>query len=60
MELVQKGNQFMKGKSEAFAGFREALAEGMVKAWPEMKADVEGVLQDRNVEHGPRVNGTNA
>ncbi|KAL8969303.1 MAG: hypothetical protein Q9183_002061 [Haloplaca sp. 2 TL-2023] len=59
VELVQKGNQFMKGKSEAFAGFRDALAEEMVKAWPEMKTGVEKVLQGRNVEHGPKVNGTN-
>ncbi|KAL8676635.1 MAG: hypothetical protein Q9186_006862 [Xanthomendoza sp. 1 TL-2023] len=46
VELVQKSNQYLKGKSEAFADFRDALAEEMVKAWPEMQTDVNNILQD--------------
>lgn len=48
----------MKGKSEAFAGFRDALAEEMVKAWPEMKADVDKVLQGNGPDTAPKINGT--
>ncbi|KAL8948064.1 MAG: hypothetical protein Q9222_005717 [Ikaeria aurantiellina] len=50
VELVQKGNQYLKGKSEAFTGFRDALADEMVKAWPEMKIDVDKVLQGQSTE----------
>ncbi|KAL8831549.1 MAG: hypothetical protein Q9170_005249 [Blastenia crenularia] len=46
VELVQKNNQYLKGKSEALSGFRDALVDEMVKAWPEMKKDVEDVLQE--------------
>ena len=35
----------MKGKSEAFAGFRDILAEEMVKGIPSCKEDVERVLE---------------
>lgn len=58
VEVVQKSNQYMKGKSEAFAGFRDALAEEIVKAWPEMKADVDQVLHDACTDTAPRTNGT--
>lgn len=44
MEAVQRSNQYLKGKSEAFAGFRDVLAEEMIKAIPECKGDVEKVL----------------
>ena len=47
VELVQKQNQYMKGKSEAFASFRDILAEEMVKSMPEMKGDVAKVLEGR-------------
>ena len=50
MELVQKGNQYLKGKSEAFAGFRNVLAEEIVKSMPEMKDDVKKVLERRDGE----------
>ncbi|KAL8810400.1 MAG: hypothetical protein Q9223_002468 [Gallowayella weberi] len=50
VELVQKSNQYLKGKSEAFADFSSALAEEMVRAWPEMKTDVNNVLQDSGAE----------
>ncbi|KAL8727912.1 MAG: hypothetical protein Q9166_005738 [cf. Caloplaca sp. 2 TL-2023] len=57
IELVQKSNQYLKGKSEAFTGFRDVLAEEMVKAWPEMKTDVEKVLQGETIEQskGPEI-----
>ena len=41
---MQKSNQYLKGKSEAFAGFRDILADEMIKAIPECKGDVEKVL----------------
>lgn len=44
MEAVQRSNQYLKGKSEAFAGFRDMLAEEMIKAFPECKGDVEKIL----------------
>ena len=47
VELVQKGNQYMKGKSEAFASFRDILAEEIVKGMPELKDDVIKVLEER-------------
>ena len=52
VELVQKSNQYLKGRSEAFTRFRDELAEEMVKAWPEMKMDVENVLQSKRPEQG--------
>ncbi|KAI4278239.1 MAG: hypothetical protein LQ337_001180 [Flavoplaca oasis] len=51
VELVQKSNQYLKGRSEALTGFRDVLAEEMVKAWPEMKTDVDNVLEGSNIEH---------
>ncbi|KAL8863604.1 MAG: hypothetical protein Q9178_000286 [Gyalolechia marmorata] len=50
VELVQKSNQYLKGRSEAFTRFRDELAEEMVKAWPEMKTDVDNVLQSKRPE----------
>ncbi|KAL8881953.1 MAG: hypothetical protein Q9198_000958 [Flavoplaca austrocitrina] len=50
IELVQKSNQYLKGRSEALTGFRDVLAEEMVKAWPEMKTDVYNVLEGSNIE----------
>lgn len=54
VELVQKGNQYLKGRSEALTGFRDALGEEMVKAWPEMKTDVDNVLQSSHTEQNKR------
>ncbi|KAI4101256.1 MAG: hypothetical protein LQ339_005183 [Xanthoria mediterranea] len=54
VELVQKGNQYLKGRSEALTGFRDALGEEMVKAWPEMKTDVDNVLQSSHTEQTKR------
>ena len=44
MEAVQRSNSYLKGKSEAFAGFRDMLAEEMIKAIPDCKGNVEKVL----------------
>lgn len=44
VEAVQRSNQFLKGKSEAFAGFRDVLAEEIIKGIPECKDDVERIL----------------
>lgn len=57
MELAQKGNQYLKGKSEAFAGFRDVLAEEIVKSMPNLKEDVKQVLdgimqKDQKMENG--------
>ncbi|KAL9017169.1 MAG: hypothetical protein Q9185_005498 [Variospora sp. 1 TL-2023] len=58
VELVQKGNQYLKGKSDAFIGFRDALADEITKAWPDMKKDVENVLQDKAAAPTVQLNGT--
>lgn len=44
MELARKGNQLMKGKMEAFAGFRDVLAGEMGNALPELREDLERVV----------------
>jgi len=46
VELARKGNQMMKGKMEAFMSFRDVLAEEMERAMPELKEDVERVLEE--------------
>ncbi|ODH38885.1 hypothetical protein ACO22_02119 [Paracoccidioides brasiliensis] len=45
VELVQRGNQDLKGKAEAFASFRDVLAREMVSAMPECKGEVERILK---------------
>ncbi|KKZ61786.1 mediator-RNA polymerase II transcription subunit 10 [[Emmonsia] crescens] len=45
VELVQRGNQDLKGKAEAFASFRDILAREMASAMPECKGEVERVLR---------------
>ena len=57
VELVQKGNQYMKGKSEAFASFRDILAEEIVKNMPDLKEDVTRVLEGREEEQLKQENG---
>ncbi|KAJ5183532.1 hypothetical protein N7492_001148 [Penicillium capsulatum] len=47
VELVQRGNQDLKGKREAFAGFQEVLAREMRSAMPECAGEVERVLASR-------------
>ncbi|KAF4218649.1 hypothetical protein CNMCM8980_007640 [Aspergillus fumigatiaffinis] len=44
VELVQRGNQDLKGKKEAFASFRDVLARELRSAMPECRGEVERVL----------------
>ncbi|KAL5357964.1 mediator of RNA polymerase II transcription subunit 10 [Aspergillus floccosus] len=45
VELVQRGNQDLKGKKEAFAGFRDVLAREMRSAMPECRGEVDRVVE---------------
>ncbi|PLB46828.1 mediator of RNA polymerase II transcription subunit 10 [Aspergillus steynii IBT 23096] len=45
VELVQRGNQDLKGKQEAFASFRDVLAREMRSAMPECRGEVDRVVQ---------------
>jgi len=49
VELVRRGNQLMRGKMHAFATFRDILAEQMAGAMPELKPDVDRVLEETRV-----------
>ena len=44
MELIQRNNSYLKGKSEAMKEFRDALADDLVQEWPEMKEVVDSVV----------------
>jgi mediator of RNA polymerase II transcription subunit 10 len=44
VELVRRGNQLMRGKMRAFAGFRDVLAGEMSAAMPELRDDVARVV----------------
>ncbi|MCJ1289284.1 RNA polymerase II mediator complex subunit [Xylographa carneopallida] len=44
VELVQRGNAYVRGKSEALRAFRDALAEEVVGEWPECGGWVRGVV----------------
>ncbi len=59
VELVQRSNQYLKGKSEAFATFRDLLAGEIVGAFPERKGEVKGILESRvgGEEEGQDQNG---
>lgn len=57
VELAQKQNQYLKGKSEAFAGFRDVLAQEIVKAMPELKEDVEKRIGGREKMEEIKENG---
>ncbi|KAJ5852173.1 Mediator complex subunit Med10 [Penicillium soppii] len=41
VELVQRGNQDLRGKREAFADFRDVLAREMRSAMPECRGEVD-------------------
>ncbi|PNY20895.1 Mediator of RNA polymerase II transcription subunit 10 [Tolypocladium capitatum] len=45
VELVRRGNQLIRGKICAFTAFRDVLAEQMAQAMPELREDVERVLE---------------
>lgn len=57
VELAQKQNQYLKGKSEAFAGFRDVLAEEIVKAIPELTEEVEKRIEGREKRQLMEENG---
>ena len=42
----------MKGKKEAFGSFRDILAAEMSKALPEVRADIESVLEATGGDKG--------
>jgi mediator of RNA polymerase II transcription subunit 10 len=44
VELVQRGNQDLKGKREAFADFQDVLAREMRSAMPECRGEVDRVV----------------
>lgn len=46
VELVQRGNQDLKGKREAFAAFRDVLAREVRGAMPECRGEVDRVLEN--------------
>lgn len=45
VELVQKLNQQLKGRSQAYADFRDVLAREMMSALPECRNDVRRVVE---------------
>ncbi|KAA8893764.1 transcription factor subunit Med10 of mediator complex-domain-containing protein [Sphaerosporella brunnea] len=46
VELVSKSNQQMNGKRRAFRRFRDVLAEQMVVGFPELKEEVEKIVDN--------------
>lgn len=46
VELVQRSNEHMKGKTLAFRSFRDVLAEEICGALPALRDQVERVLQE--------------
>jgi mediator of RNA polymerase II transcription subunit 10 len=46
VELVRRGNQLMRGKTTAFASFRDVLAREMASALPELETDVRRVVEE--------------
>lgn len=45
VEVVMKNNQRLKGKSEAFAEFRDILAREFAGAVPELKPEIRQVVE---------------
>jgi mediator of RNA polymerase II transcription subunit 10 len=45
VELVMRYNQQLKGRSEAFASFRDILGQQMMVGIPEIKDDVKRVVE---------------
>ena len=58
VESVQRNNMYLKGKSEAFAGFRDLLAEEIVKAMPEEEGRVREIIKGRGKGEVVNVNGS--
>lgn len=57
VESVQRNNMYLKGKSEAFGGFRDLLAEEIVRAMPEEEGRVREIVERRGGGEGVGVNG---
>ncbi|KAI6783925.1 Mediator of RNA polymerase II transcription subunit 10 [Emericellopsis cladophorae] len=45
VELVRRGNQTFNGKLNAFAGFRDMLARDIASAMPELRDDVDSIME---------------
>ncbi|KAI9645942.1 RNA polymerase II mediator complex subunit [Ciborinia camelliae] len=45
VELARKNNQLMRGKMQAFSGFRDVLAGEMGKVFPELEEDIKMVVE---------------
>lgn len=58
VESVQRNNMYLKGKSEAFAGFRDMLADEIVKAMPEEEGRVREIVAGRGRGEAVNVNGS--
>ena len=56
VELVQKSNMYLKGKSDAFGAFRDILAEEIVAEGVGSRVEVQKILQSR-VDDSNLVNG---
>lgn len=52
VELVQRGNQDLKGKKEAFTSFRDVLATEMRSAMPECRREVDRVVANTTGPNG--------
>ena len=59
VELVQKGNQYLKGKSEALGSFRDILAEEIVAGFPELRESVKDVLEGKVINGEVKVQNEN-
>jgi mediator of RNA polymerase II transcription subunit 10 len=46
VELIMRYNQKLKGKTEAFAAFRDVFARELVGAVPELRGDVKRVIEN--------------
>ncbi|KAF3931060.1 hypothetical protein ABW20_dc0105208 [Dactylellina cionopaga] len=59
VELAIKQNQYLNGKQRAFQDFRDVLAEHINTTFPELRADVDEVLENtggrRNVARLPAI-----
>ena len=58
VESVQRSNQFLKGKSEAFMGFRDCLADEIIKHLPHEEGKVKSILEGKGMVEEAKVNGT--
>ena len=57
VELAQSRNQLLKGKADAFAAFRDALAREIQGAMPELSDDVARLLQKSHKEEDRKITG---